>query len=249
MKYGPFIFLGILCSVAASWLGVVVAPHLQFGDQAMAVVEGTLEDYPVTRAGMARQGAEVYRQNGCYYCHTQQVRSRDEGSDIARGWGTRRTVARDYLRDQPVMLGQLRYGPDLANIGARETNTHTLYLKLYNPRIVMPGSTMPRYPYLFETRRLHSGAHPSTEALRIPAAFAPAEDIEVVPGPEAKTLVAYLLSLRSEKIFFEVFPPVPPRKETNAVEDLEGITNTPALNVTDTNSPTPSEEANSPPTP
>jgi hypothetical protein len=36
------------------------------------------------------------------------------GADLARGWGRRRTVARDYLRDQPVMLGTVRFGPDLA---------------------------------------------------------------------------------------------------------------------------------------
>jgi len=35
------------------------------------------------------------------------------GPDIARGWGKRRSVAEDFLFDQPVMLGSQRIGPDL----------------------------------------------------------------------------------------------------------------------------------------
>ena len=41
------------------------------------------------------------------------------GPDIARGWGMRQSVAEDYLYDQPVQLGSLRAGPDLANVGVR----------------------------------------------------------------------------------------------------------------------------------
>lgn len=227
MNHGPLIFLGILVAITLSWLGAAVAPHFQFGDQEMVVIEETGADYPLARPGEARQGAEVYRANGCYYCHTQQVRPRGEGSDLDRGWGKRRTVARDYLRDLPPMLGQLRLGPDLANLGARETNAHTLLLKLYNPRLVMPGSTMPRYPYLFEERRLKTGAAPSPEALRLPDAFAPPVGREIVPRPEALALVQYLASLKSDALFFEVFPTPPPKQATNAVETPTATTNGP----------------------
>jgi hypothetical protein len=37
------------------------------------------------------------------------------GPDIARGWGLRGSVAEDYLYDNPVQLGSLRAGPDLAD--------------------------------------------------------------------------------------------------------------------------------------
>jgi cytochrome c oxidase cbb3-type subunit 2 len=206
MNHGPLLFFGVFFALTVSWFGLVIAPHLQFGQQEMVVIEETGQSYPPARPGEARQGAEVYHANGCQYCHTQQVRPRSTGADLARGWGKRRTVARDYLRDQPVMLGSVRLGPDLANLGARETNAHTLLLKLYNPRIIIPGSTMPRYPYLFEPRRLKPGATPSPDALALPPAFAPGPNLEVVPRPEALALVAYLESLKAEPLFFEVFP-------------------------------------------
>lgn len=239
MNHGPLIFLGIFFAVAASWFGLVVGPHFQFGNQEMVVIEETGQSYPLARPGEALAGADVYRANGCYYCHTQQVRARNEGADLDRGWGKRRTVARDYLRDQPIMLGQARFGPDLANIAVRLGDAHTLLLKLYNARIVTPGSTMPRYPYLFEVRKLKPGAAPSPEALRLPDAFSAPAGSEVVPKPEAQALVQYLLSLKSDTVFYEVFPTPPPKKPTNQVETAAAGTNaTPASGGTHSTVPT-----------
>lgn len=219
MNQGPLIFLGLLASLALSWLMLVLTPQFQLGDQEMVRIEETGQDYPVARSGEARQGAAVYRANGCQYCHTQFVRGAGAGEDMARGWGARRTVTRDYLRDTPVMLGNIRYGPDLTNIGAREDDTEKLLLKLYDPRAVVAGSPMPRYPYLFEERSLSEGQSPAANALRFPEGYMLPEHVdEVVPTPEAEALVAYLRSLRAEPLFFEVFPPPAPKPsaDTNA---------------------------------
>jgi cytochrome c oxidase cbb3-type subunit II len=122
------------------------------------------------------------------------------GPDIARGWGTRRSVAEDYLYDQPVQLGNLRAGPDLANAGARADATWQS-LHLYAPKSVVKGSTMPPFRYLFEVRKI--GATPSPDALKLPPEFAPAAGCEVVPKPEAKQLAAYLSSLRASAPLYD----------------------------------------------
>ncbi len=153
------------------------------------------------------------------------------GADIARGWGPRRTVARDYLRDHPVLLGQVRYGPDLANLGARQTNATRLYLKLYNARLEMPGSTMPRYPFLFEERRLRPGVQPSPDALR-GFGFEPPPGVEIVPRPEARQLVAYLLSLKADTLFYETYLPRPSAAQPTAAGPVAATaTNAPAPNA------------------
>ena len=123
------------------------------------------------------------------------------GLDIARGWGVRRTVAEDYLYDCPVQLGSLRIGPDLANAGLRRPDPQWHLRHLYAPGSEVKGSTMPPYRYLFETHKIARA--PSPEALKLPAAFAPAPGYEVVPRPAAKSLVAYLLSLRADAPLFE----------------------------------------------
>jgi len=124
-----------------------------------------------------------------------EVRIAATGADIARGWGSRRSVAEDYLYDQPVQLGGLRAGPDLANIGVRAPDANWQLVHLYAPRAVAPGSAMPPYQYLFDVRQ--AGAGRSPEALQLPQDYAPPAGYEVVPKPEAKQLAAYLLSLRA----------------------------------------------------
>ena len=64
--------------------------------------------------------------------------SKNEGSDIDRKWGTRRTVARDYMFDQQVFLGTSRLGADLTNVGVRQTDPQWFYRILYNPQAMSP---------------------------------------------------------------------------------------------------------------
>jgi cytochrome c oxidase cbb3-type subunit II len=195
MKYGPLLFFGIFLTLAASWCGLVLIPQIQIGRQVAVKIEETGEFYPPARPGFAQQGAEVYRADGCIYCHSQQVREEGYGADILRNWGQRRTVARDYLYDKPVMLGTMRTGPDLANIGMRQTSAEWHFMHLYNPRIPSKGSIMPPFPFLFERRKI--GAKPSPDALKLSGKYAPAAGWEIVPGPEAKALVQYLLNRKA----------------------------------------------------
>jgi cbb3-type cytochrome oxidase cytochrome c subunit len=291
MNYGPLVFLAAFFALASSWCGFVLTPQLQIGRlQQTNTVGGAAVTYPVARPGLAQQGLEVYRANGCAYCHSQQVgqtgtvvdialteagtnqaatvaalvslangltnestalkalpplepgrsdalgtnlleglpraffRSSTPGaanaavktihatsakaqlwivpvgSDVARGWGRRRTVAEDYLFDSPVMPGSQRVGPDLANIGTRLPDAHWHLLHLYAPKIQVKESTMPQYRFLFEKRKIER--HPSPEALVLTGDLAPTPGYEVVPKPAAKALVTYLVSLRADAPLF-----------------------------------------------
>src|ERR1022692_104857 len=132
------------------------------------------------------------------------------GPDISRGWGLRRTVAADFLYDNPVMLGSLRVGPDLANVGSRLPDADRHLRHLYSPQADVKGSAMPSYRFLFETRRIHG--QPSPDALQPLNEFAAPAGYEIVPKPEARQLVAYLLSLHSDTPLFEapMYAPVAP---------------------------------------
>jgi hypothetical protein len=68
---------------------------------------------------MADRGRKIYAANGCVYCHSQQVRADYAASDIDRKWGTRRSAPRDYIFERPALLGKMRLGPDLSNVGKR----------------------------------------------------------------------------------------------------------------------------------
>jgi len=73
MNYGPLIFLAAFFALAGSWFGFVLTPQMQVGQlqQTNTVPDGV--SYPQARPGLAREGLDVYRANGCAACHSQQV--------------------------------------------------------------------------------------------------------------------------------------------------------------------------------
>ncbi len=189
----PTLFIGIFLTFAFAWIGLIVLPYTQIGRLQPTVNEDTGDIYPPTPANLAYEGEKVYAAQGCFYCHSQQIRSREEGSDMDRGWGSRQTVARDYIRQNRVFLGSQRNGPDLSNVGARLQSEQWHYQHLYDPRSINSESIMPSFSYLFEVRPIIGKK--SNEALELTGADAPPAGYEVVPTREAKALVAYLLSL------------------------------------------------------
>src|SRR2546428_5544374 len=111
--------LGIFGTFGFSWIGLILVPNFQIGHLNPQMDEEATDVYPAPRSGMAERGRRVYVANGCYYCHTQQVRADYAAADIDRKWGERRSAPRDYIFDRPVLLGKMRMGPDLANVGHR----------------------------------------------------------------------------------------------------------------------------------
>jgi cbb3-type cytochrome oxidase cytochrome c subunit len=127
MKGFTPLVLGILATLAFSWLGLAYIPDLQIGHLDPQSDEEGTDIYPMPKSGMAERGRRVYIANGCFYCHSEQVRADYAASDIDRSrdaapspsakWGDRRSAPRDYIFDRPALLGKMRMGPDLANIG------------------------------------------------------------------------------------------------------------------------------------
>ena len=161
---------------------------------------------PYTREQLL--GRQAYIANGCVYCHTQQPRDPKQAPDFSRGWG-RASVAGDYAYDTPHLLGTMRTGPDLLNIGARQPSKEWHLGHLYQPRAYTPGSIMPSYPYLFDVRT--GQAKPGETVVSLPPALARPGEV-VVAKPEALALVAYLQSLD------RTYPALPPLSKSGATE-------------------------------
>lgn len=120
MKGVAPLFAGIFGTFAFSWAGLVAIPNAQIGHLDPQMDEEGTDVYPAPQSGMVERGRRIYAANGCVYCHTQQVRAEYAGADIERGWGTRRSAPRDYVFERPAMLGRMRMGPDLSNVGKRQ---------------------------------------------------------------------------------------------------------------------------------
>ncbi|MDP9003481.1 MAG: cbb3-type cytochrome c oxidase subunit II, partial [Verrucomicrobiota bacterium] len=113
------LFLGIFGTFAFSWAGLILIPNAQIGHLDPQMDEDGNDAYPAPKSGMADRGRKVYAANGCVYCHSQQVRADYAASDIDRKWGDRRSAPRDYIFERPALLGKMRMGPDLSNVGKR----------------------------------------------------------------------------------------------------------------------------------
>jgi len=119
MKNLNTLLAGIFLAVALPFGALVISSQVQLGSLGRAPAEEGGPLFPSREPGLAIQGRAVYISLGCVSCHTQQVRPTGQGSDIARGYGARPSVARDYSQQKLVLLGDRRIGPDLANYGAR----------------------------------------------------------------------------------------------------------------------------------
>jgi cbb3-type cytochrome oxidase cytochrome c subunit len=166
MKGVTALFLGIFGTFAFSWTGLMLIPNFQIGHlDPQADEEGT-DIYPVPKSGMAERGRKIYAANGCVYCHSQQVRADYASTDIERKWGSRRSAPRDYIFDRPALLGKMRVGPDLSNIGKRAPSD--------DQNAPAPANTSPA-----------PSASPAAVANASPAGNAPAPAAPSNPSPAA----------------------------------------------------------------
>jgi cytochrome c oxidase cbb3-type subunit 2 len=149
MKNLNLILAGVFACVAAVWAGLLVTAQVQLGSLGRAPAEEGGPLFPSREPGLAIQGRAVYVDLGCVACHTQQVRPAGQGSDIARGYGVRPSVARDYVLQSQVLLGHRRVGPDLANYGTRAKPEAELAAFLSAPS---PGVNHPPYAFLSAER-------------------------------------------------------------------------------------------------
>ncbi|MBT3635574.1 MAG: cytochrome c [Opitutae bacterium] len=229
---------GILTTLAFAWLAFVVGANLQYGD--LSPEAENLEDddsrepdaelFPKDMPGLAKQGAEEYLALGCVSCHTQQVRlftTKDSegksivegGMDVERGWGKRASMARDYVLQDHVMLGNTRIGPDLANFGMTEKDNDWLHRHLFEPQSLVPDSICPPSPFLYEV-----SDDPRDGSIAIPSHEDHGDERQksryVVPSIRANRIVAYLKALKQDYELPEL-PFVQAKEEksdTNATE-------------------------------
>ncbi len=129
MKSMKSLFVGIFILTVLGWGGMILVPFYQFGQVEPYADEDTGLTFPPLPTGEAIAGEDVYLSQGCMYCHTQQVRGLYQGTDLVRGWGNRRSVARDYMYRSSATMGYMRLGPDLSNIGSNQRIIKTM--KLY----------------------------------------------------------------------------------------------------------------------
>lgn len=96
---------------------------------------------PYTPLELAGRG--IYIREGCYLCHSQQIRQLP--SEVLR-YGKPSTIE-ESMYDRPFQWGSKRTGPDLSRVGKKYPDLWH-FNHMLDPRSITPKSNMPNYPWL-----------------------------------------------------------------------------------------------------
>lgn len=182
--------MAVLILIVISIGGLVEIVPLMYARDTTEPAPG-VEPYPAIEFA----GRDVYVSEGCYGCHSQQIRPFRAETERYGDY----SVAGEFVYDRPFQWGSKRTGPDLARVGGVYTDDWH-YVHLINPRDVVPQSNMPAYPWLAERTVNPAQIERSMEAQRrflgVPYSdedITAARELEGVTEMEA--LIAYLQGL------------------------------------------------------
>ncbi|HIH2762633.1 MAG TPA: cytochrome-c oxidase, cbb3-type subunit II [Candidatus Azoamicus sp. MARI] len=130
--------MGILIFIVVSIAGLVEIVPLFFQTDVHKPLKGL-----IPTPALELEGRDIYIKEGCHVCHTQMVRPLYAET---KRYGPYSVVG-ESVYEHPFLWGSKRTGPDLARIGGRYSDDwHRIHIQ--NPRLVVPASKMPAYPWL-----------------------------------------------------------------------------------------------------
>ena len=179
-----------LIIVAISFGTLVELVPLFFDKSVNEPIEG-LEPF----SAVELEGRDIYIREGCHVCHSQMIRPLRSETERYGHY----SVAGEHVYEHPFLWGSKRTGPDLARVGERYSDDwHRLHL--IDPRMVVPESNMPAFPFLFKSTLTGEDTAAKMTALRTVGVPYTDEDIAgaqaVVEGiTEGDALIVYLQQL------------------------------------------------------
>ena len=141
------------------------------------------------------EGRDVYIREGCHVCHTQMIRPFRAETERYGHY----SLAGEHVWEHPFLWGSKRTGPDLARVGGRYSDEwHRVHLT--DPRVVVPESNMPAFPWLNSNVLTGEDTAAKLKALRLLGVPYSDEQIanakaDVAGKTEMDAVVAYLQGL------------------------------------------------------
>jgi cytochrome c oxidase cbb3-type subunit 2 len=182
--------MSILIVIVISVGGLIEVIPLMASSAATEPYEGVVP-YPALQLA----GRDIYVREGCYGCHSQQIRPFRSETERYGPY----SVAGEFVYDRPFQFGSKRTGPDLARVGRRYSDEwHRLHLM--QPKDLVPDSNMPAYPWLASATVDGELIARKMRALRMLGDPYTDDDIAGAPATvdgksELDALVAYLQNL------------------------------------------------------
>ena len=106
----------------------------------------------MSREELIQLGEDIYRIEGCWYCHTDQTRTLVQDT-ILNGSETNAappSSANEYVYQRVTFPGTRRIGPDISRVGIKRPNRDWHKSHFWSPKTASAGTIMPSFRHFFD---------------------------------------------------------------------------------------------------
>lgn len=105
-----------------------------------------------SRQELIYMGENIYKSEGCWYCHTDQTRTlvQDVVLNGSDSYPAPPSSANEYIYQNVTFPGTKRNGPDLSRVGIKRPSRDWHKGHFWSPKTASVGSIMPAYQHFFD---------------------------------------------------------------------------------------------------
>lgn len=106
----------------------------------------------LSRQSLIEMGEDIYRIEGCWYCHTDQTRTlvQDTVLNGSENYPAPPSSANEYIFQRVTFPGTRRIGPDLSRVGIKRASRDWHMSHFWAPKTESLGSVMPSFKHFFD---------------------------------------------------------------------------------------------------
>jgi cytochrome c oxidase cbb3-type subunit II len=106
----------------------------------------------LSRQELIQMGEDIYRVEGCWYCHTDQTRTlvQDTVLNGSEEYPAPPSSASEYIFQRVTFPGTRRIGPDLSRVGIKKASRDWHMSHFWSPKTESKGSLMPSFKHFFD---------------------------------------------------------------------------------------------------
>lgn len=106
----------------------------------------------LSRKELIELGEDIYRIEGCWYCHTDQTRTlvQDTVLNGSESYPAPPSVPNEYIYQRVTFMGTQRIGPDLSRVGVKRPSRDWHKSHFWSPKTASAGTLMPAFRHFFD---------------------------------------------------------------------------------------------------
>lgn len=105
-----------------------------------------------SRKDLIKTGENIYKTEGCWYCHTDQTRTliQDTVLNGSDSFPAPPSTANEYIYQETTFPGTKRNAPDLSRVGIKKPSRDWHKGHFWSPKTASIGSIMPAFRHFFD---------------------------------------------------------------------------------------------------